>query len=232
MHERRVSSPAGRRRPEPPVQGLAGTGLVADDLYLLGHDDRTGKPLLQPRALGTGLAGALLAELMLTGRIGLLPDSAVVIASDVSDEVVSQYPLLGQIASEPGPQPAQSWLRFVARSAARDVAVRLEAAGYLEHLPGRGPWRQGQWIPVNQDWAFGPIVRVRATLDLARPVTTYGGTLTGLAIACGLGFRLVQHLTQVRRPPVDAIKVLDPGLQDLIAQTQTAVDSAVLSHRA
>jgi len=28
--------------------GLTGTGLVADDLYLLAHHDVTGKPLLQP----------------------------------------------------------------------------------------------------------------------------------------------------------------------------------------
>jgi len=50
---------------------------VADDLYLLAHDDRTGKALLPPRPLGTGLAGALLAELMLARLIGLRSDTAV-----------------------------------------------------------------------------------------------------------------------------------------------------------
>ena len=48
---------------------LAGTGLLADDLFLMAHCDRTGKPLLQPRATGLGLAGALLAELTLLGKI-------------------------------------------------------------------------------------------------------------------------------------------------------------------
>lgn len=43
---------------------LTGTGRIADDLYLLAHDDATGRPFLQPRALGVGLAGALLAELI------------------------------------------------------------------------------------------------------------------------------------------------------------------------
>ena len=57
--------------PGPLDAGLGGTGLVADDLWLLGHDDRSGKPQLQPRALGIGLAGALLAELMLAGWVGL-----------------------------------------------------------------------------------------------------------------------------------------------------------------
>jgi len=45
--------------------GLSGIGQVADDLYLMAHHEVTGKPFVQPRALGAGLAGALLAELML-----------------------------------------------------------------------------------------------------------------------------------------------------------------------
>jgi Golgi phosphoprotein 3 (GPP34) len=51
--------------------GLGGTGLVADDLYLMGHHETSGKPLIQPRALSIGLAGGLLAELMLAGSIGI-----------------------------------------------------------------------------------------------------------------------------------------------------------------
>jgi Golgi phosphoprotein 3 (GPP34) len=231
MHERRAASSAGHRYQDRPG-GLEGTGLVADDLYLLAHDDRTGKPLLQPRALGTGLAAGLLAELLLTSQISLRRDNALVICCDVPYEVVSQHPVLKQITSEPGPQSLPAWLRFLSRTAKREVALRLEAAGYLQHIRGRIPWIQGQWIPVNQDWAFAPVLRVRAALDAARPLTTHGAALTGLAIACGLGFRVSQYRTQARRTVIDAIAVLDANLQDLIAQTQTAVDSAVLSHRA
>ena len=231
MHERHTSRSAGYRHPDPPARGLSGTGLVADDLYLLGHDDRSGKPLLQPRALGTGLAGALLAELMLAGCIGLRQDSTVVITRDTPQGAVQQHPLLKQVADEPGPQPVRSWLRFLARSAARDVALRLEEAGYLQHVRSRVPWSQGQWIPVNPDWAFAPMLRVRSALNPARPLTAHAAALTGLAVACGLGFRLDQYQTQAGRPVQDAVAQLGPGLQELIAQTQTAVDSAVLSHR-
>lgn len=231
MHERHTSRSAGYRHPDPPARGLSGTGLVADDLYLLGHDDRSGKPLLQPRALGTGLAGALLAELMLAGCVGLRQDSAVVISRDTPQSAVQQHPLLKQVADEPGSQPVRSWLRFLARSAARDVALRLEEAGYLQHARGRVPWSQGQWIPVNPDWAFAPMLRVRTALDPARPLTAHAAALTGLAVACGLGFRLDQYQTQAGRPVEYAVAQLGPGLQELIAQTQTAVDSAVLSQR-
>jgi hypothetical protein len=49
--------------------GLGGTGRVADDLYLMAHHETSGKALIQPRAPGIGLAGGLLAELMLAGSI-------------------------------------------------------------------------------------------------------------------------------------------------------------------
>ena len=50
---------------------LGGTGRLADDLYLVAHHEITGRPHLQPRALGLGLAGGLLGELALAGTIRL-----------------------------------------------------------------------------------------------------------------------------------------------------------------
>jgi Golgi phosphoprotein 3 (GPP34) len=231
MHERPASRPVGHRYPGPLDAGLSGTGLVADDLYLIAHDDRTGRPHLQPRALGIGLAGALLAELMLAGWIGLRRDGTVVFAAGVAQGMVMRHALLKQIADEPGPQPLQAWLRFLAHGAARDVALRLERAGYLEHARSWIPGRQDRWVPVDPDWAFAPMLRVRSALDPARPVTAHAAALTGLAVAAGLRFRVDHYQAQAGRTIQDAVAALGPGLQELIAQTQTAVDSAVLSHR-
>src|SRR5215831_14383163 len=105
MHEQQ---PGGHRHRASPARGLSGTGLVADDLYLLGHEERSGKPLLQPSALGTGLAGALLAELMLVGWIGLRQDGAVMITRDAPQRAVRQHALLKRIADQPGPEPVRS----------------------------------------------------------------------------------------------------------------------------
>lgn len=52
------------------MPGLGGTGRLADDLWLLAHHERSGRTHLQPRAVGPGLAGALLAELVRRGRSG------------------------------------------------------------------------------------------------------------------------------------------------------------------
>ena len=53
---------------------LTGTGGLADDIYLLAHHEVSGKPFLQPQAIGLGLAGGLLAELVLIRAIGVSGD--------------------------------------------------------------------------------------------------------------------------------------------------------------
>jgi Golgi phosphoprotein 3 GPP34 len=231
VHERRSAGAAARGYPGPLDAGLSGTGLVADDLYLLAHDDRTGKPLLPPRPLGTGLAGALLAELMLAGCIGLRTDTAVVIGRDVTPAAVYGQLLLRQIAEEPGPLPVRTWLLYLARTAVRDVALRLEQAGYLARVRSRVPGRLGRMVPVDPDWAFSPMVRARSALDRTREPAPYAAALTGLAAACGLGFRLDQYRSRSDRSTEDAVAYLGPDLRQLITQTQITVHSAVLSHR-
>jgi len=211
--------------------GLSGTGRVADDLYLMAHHELTGRPFVQPRALGTGLAGGLLAELMLGASIGLGPDGAVLSSRTwPADELARQ--VRDQIAAEHEPRLVRDWLLFLARTAADDVAQRLARSGYVTRVGRRVPWRPGRWIPVDPDWAFSPLLRVRAALDPARPLPAYGAVLAGLATACGLGFRLDQYQASAGRRLDEALAQLNPRLRELVAQTQAAVDNAVLSHRA
>ena len=97
------------------------------------------------------------------------------------------------VAAEQEPHPVREWLLFLARSAAGDVAGRLERSGYLTQAGGRIPWRPRRWVPVNPDWALAPLLRVRSALDPARPLPAHGAVLAGLAVACGLSFRLDQY---------------------------------------
>jgi hypothetical protein len=216
--------------PVPDASKLGGTGLIADDLYLLGHDDRTGRPFLGARPLGIGLAGALLAELMLGGSISLHRDGVIVAhrrwpADDLGRRVRDQ------VAAEGGPRPVRDWLLFFARSAAGDVASRLEQAGYLRHARSWVPGRPGRWVPVDADCAYAPVIRVRSALDPSRPFDPCRAVLAGLAGACGLGFRIAQSREPGDRSVREAVGYLIPELRYLIAQTQAAVDNTVLSHR-
>jgi hypothetical protein len=38
-------------------------------------------------------------------------------------------------------------------------------------------------VPVNPDWAFAPMTRVRPALDPSRQITAYAAALAGLAVA-------------------------------------------------
>jgi hypothetical protein len=219
-------------------RGLRGTGRIADDLYLMAHHEVSGRSFLQPRALGIGLAGGLLAELMLADGIGLRPDGAVLAGANrpgPPEEALARR-TLSLLAAEQ-PLPAREWLLFLARSAAEDVADRLERSGYLRRVGGRGRWRPGRRVPVDADWAFAPLLRVRAALDPGRPWSPHGAVLAGLAAACGLSFRLAQYAFPGPNDPgsvptaAQATRWLPGDLRDLIAHTQATTDSALLSHR-
>ena len=208
--------------------GLEGTGRIADEVYLLAHNDVTGKPYIQPRPLGLGLAGALLGELVLEGAITMAGDQITVASSRRPSRDQLAAHVLGLVTAEREAHPVRDWLTYLARTAPDDVARRLEAAGYLAPAGRRG----GRWVPVDRDSAFSPVLRVRAALDPARPLTVDGGVLAGLADACGMGFHLAQYAPARGARSLDQMAAcLDPSLGDLIAQTRAAVDSALLAHR-
>jgi Golgi phosphoprotein 3 (GPP34) len=212
--------------------GLEGTGRIADDLYLLAHSDLTGRPYIQPRPLGLGLAGGLLAELGLAGALVVAGEHVTASARHrpPGDALAGQ--VLGLVAGEREGHPVRDWLAYLARTAPAGVASRLAAAGYLARAGRLAPWRPARWVPADRDSAFAPVLRARAALDAARPLSVHAGVLAGLADACGLGFRLAEYApVQGVRPVGQIAACLDPSLGDLIAQTRTAVDSALLAHR-
>lgn len=213
------------------MTSLTGTGRLADDLYLMAHHDVTGRPYLQPRATGIGLAGALLAELAAASQIDVTPQEVNVISSAwPSDPLLRR--VLGLIAHERERHTAGEWLQFVANTATAEVAQRLVASGYLTEVTSRLPWRPGRRIPVDSDCAFMPLNRARAALDASRPINVQAATLAGLAAACGLETRLLAYAPpRSRRSPQETAALLPARLRELVAQAQATVDSAVLAQR-
>ncbi|MGA8461731.1 MAG: GPP34 family phosphoprotein [Streptosporangiaceae bacterium] len=215
----------GRPRP-----GLGGTGRIADELYLIGHHEVTGRVHLSPRAVGLGLAGALMAELVLAGAVTVEAGTVMPAGQGQPDDQLTSA-VAGQIAGETPYRPMADWLAFLARTAPGDVAARLASAGYLA-AARRRPWQAARWQPTDPDCAFAPIARLKAALHLDRPGDAQSITLAGLAAACGLGPRLALYLPAGARTRTDAlVSLLPPELREVIAQTQAAVDAAVLAHR-
>jgi hypothetical protein len=226
-----LQSGSGRQLEVPAASRLNGTGLIADDLYLLSHDERTGRPRLRARPLGIGLSGALLTELMLGDSIGLDRGGVLVPrrrrpADDLGQRVQAQ------IAAEGAPRPVRDWLLYLARSAPKDVAGRLERAGYLQHVRGAIPGLSGRLVPVDTSWALAPVLRVRSALDSSCAPDPRHAILVGLAWASGLSFRIAQSEAAGNRSLEEPLAYLIPGLRFIITQTQVAVQNSVLPHRA
>lgn len=213
---------------------LAGTGRVADDLYLIAHHEISGRPCLSLRCAGIGVAGGLLAELMAAERPVVTLDRGCVVPlyrryAHLDEPVAAQ--VLGLIMAESSPRPADDWLLFLGRTAAAEVAGRLERCGYLTRPTSHIPGRTGRRVPVEPEWATCALLRAHAALNATRPPTPYLALLAGLASACGLGFRLSNLTTASDRSVEQATQILPLVLRELIARVQRTADVAVLSSR-
>src|SRR2546429_354345 len=83
--------------------------LGADDLFFVRHDDRTGNPGLHPRAIGLGLAAALLGELMLSHRLSIT-DGHLVVVNDQPPRDVVVHAVLDHVIAEQQPHAVRTWL--------------------------------------------------------------------------------------------------------------------------
>lgn len=219
---------------------LRGTGRVADDLYLIAHHELSGKPYLSPRAAGIGLAGGLLAELLVAQTPAVTLDRGYVHLRYRKNSSVARYarpddPVTGHvldlIAAEPRPQPVRDWLLFLGKTSAVQVAGRLDRAGYLTRPSNRILRRSHRPVPLDGSWAQCALLRAHTALNVNRTLTLYAAVLAGLTEACGLGFRFSFLSDAPPRSTQEIAQVLPRSLQDLMAHVQAAADAALLSAR-
>ena len=232
MHERQGARPAGRGYPGPLDTGLSGTGLVADDLYLLAHDDRTGRPLLPPRPLGTGLAGALLAELMLAHLYRAAvrhrghdpprraPGSGAGARAAEADRRRAQPAAGTGVAGVPDPYRGAG--RGGTAGAGRVPDARPQPGPGAARPDGPGEPRLGVRADAPGPFRPGPAP--------GRSPRTRG-PWPGWRSRAGWASAWTSTRTRAGRSTADAVAYLPPDLRQLITQTQITVSSAVLSHR-
>ncbi len=206
---------------------VPGTGLVADDFFLLAHDNVTGRPRLHARVTGIGLAGALLTELILLGRTDLR--AGVLVAVDdrrPADPLLAG--LLGRIAAEQQPHQVGAWLAFLAPGVAAEVGQRAARNGLLVRASRRGLGRGIRWAPADSSAAAWPAARLRMLLARAEPMSVGDVSLAGLAVACGLVEYLLWDVPPQARQYLDyVVSTLAVPLRELVTETETAARNAV-----
>jgi Golgi phosphoprotein 3 (GPP34) len=180
---------------------------------------------LHAKLTGLGLAGALLGELMLGGRVTIehVEGQARLVPVDTAPtgDALTQK-ALDHIVDEPW-HPFRTWLHFCARTAHADVAARMTAAGLLRRV------RVRRYAPVDANTAVVPVARLNLAMRHHEPLTTGDAVLVGLLVVTGVA-RLVLWDQRAQHPSVMAAAVPEP-LKDLIAQTEAAVGDAVISLR-
>jgi hypothetical protein len=155
---------------------------LADELFLVGHDQYSGKPQIDERTLDTGLAGAVLGEMVLAGRLRVDDDTTIWVRDQrpYGDRVTDAA--LAEILKQDQPHSARSWVEYLSGHVRAMVAARLVLRGLIQQQLTR----QRRFPAVDPVLAAGPQARLRFTLDRPGTADEQTAVLGALALATGL----------------------------------------------
>jgi hypothetical protein len=208
---------------------------LADEFYRLAHDDVTGRPRLHARAVGLGLAAALLGELVESRHVAVWDGELRVIDRSPPEDAVCRS-ILDLLLANPAHVELRTWLDYLSRSAAHLVAERLWRAGQVRPHTRRRSFlrrrRSVRYVPVDLNQAAWPAARISTRLLYGRPLTDTDIFLTGLVFATGLDELLLSGASaQVRERGRDLVRGLDVARWELVTATRAAAGDAVLCYR-
>ena len=166
------------------LQGLGSRLPVWDELYLVCHDYDSGAPRVHVGALGIGLAGATLIDLLLNQQVALRDGRVSILEPQVRGDVIADAALSGL---RQGPRmPAVSvWLRQFAGSGGlyERVRAQLVARGLLRRQRRR--MREDRYPPVDTTWTIRAQARLRSVLYGHEAADHQAAALAGLVDALG-----------------------------------------------
>jgi len=208
---------------------------IADDLFLTAHDSVKGKSLLTPATLGLGLAGALLAELILWRRVDVV-DGKILIIDDRPTGDPATTAVLDQLLREGHHRAVREWISFLATGVASDlVERRLARAGLVQRQEKRGLLgTKVSFVPADSMVAGWPATRIRTYLGRGEMLDVPDLVLAGLILATGLDQHVFITLgTRGRAQLSDQFRRRLPAmLQELVGHAEAAVGDAVMARRA
>jgi hypothetical protein len=211
--------------------------VLADQFFLIAHEDRTGRSRLHSRATGLGLAAGLIGELMLLGKVRVFEGELRVVSRDPPADVLA-HNILDLLIAQPQHRDLPTWLAYLAQDAADKVGERLQRAGAVEPVTRRRLMSsQTVYMPMNADqrnaaaWAR---VRLADMLVRHRDMDAADSLLAGLVLATGLT-RCVLWDLPAHRPGVThlyaVVDSLPPELRELVEFTQASVGYVLAAGR-
>ena len=206
---------------------------LTDEFFLIGHDEYSGKSLISGEVLDTGLAGGVLGELLLTGRITLVDGRVVIRDQHPYGENVTDA-ACAEIRRKGGPYPVRSWIEYLRAQVREMIARRLIAADLVRREQGRSMFRSIVRFPAADPiTAAAPQVRLRYMLERPHLLDHQAALLAALVRTCALEHVLVLDI----RPQQDgdliarATTLLPPEGQSLLAGVDAAIAAIALTVR-
>lgn len=210
-----------------------GRGRLADELFLIAHDDYSGRAAAAARTLDPALAGALLGELALDGRITIA--NAQVYATDdrprhdpVADRV------LGEIVHRGDGHSARAWVRFLAPRVRHQVGDRLVAAGAVHRERARrlNLRTEVRWPGLDPNQVAVPRVVLTALLERSdEPLETRSAMLAALVRSAGVLRVLNLSDRSAAERIATARRLLPLGLRDLLDGVDATITAAAVPAR-
>ncbi|MFC4145072.1 GPP34 family phosphoprotein [Micromonospora mangrovi] len=205
---------------------------LADALFLIGHDEFSGKPHGALDRLNCALAGAALAELIFERRVTIENGGVIAVDRRLWQEPLTDL-LVTEIMGRDGVHPTRLWIRYLRDhlNIQERVGTRLATAGVVRREQGRALRRSVRWPAVDPNQAASPRVRLTALLMRQQRTDLDAETLLLAALtgAVGLGSNVFDEQVSARMR--DCRKYLPPPLDGLLGAVVAALDAATVSVR-
>jgi hypothetical protein len=210
--------------PVPPLPG---------EYFLLAHDDYTGRPHISQDVLSTGLAGALLAELLCYGRIGIVEDDKIrLIDPRPWDDEVTNL-VVTEIGKQRAYHPVRAWAEYLRGEAYSLIGEQLAQTGLLTRETGLLR-RNVRYVPRDSIESARPRVRLRYIAQRPNePLDEQTAMLAALALATKLDPIVADGGSprEVRDGLEGMARRLRPDMQAIVAGVSKAVTAIALSVR-
>lgn len=216
---------------------------LRDELFLLGHNDDTGQPHIHRQALALGMAGAVLTDLFLAGRIAL---------DDTEDtrpggrrlwlhldrpvgDLIADTAITSVRYANPAPT-LRGWLTWFAEDLYERTRAGLHAGGILHRTSRRrlgGLARTDVYLATDTKWAVVPRARLRYLAAGREPPDNHTAALAGLVAVLGLAAHLYLDDTNTVTTQLQAIaEQHHRPVRDITAAVDAAVgDLATAAYR-
>lgn len=207
---------------------------LADDYYLIVHDDRSGQLTVTPQVAGLGLAAALIGELLLSGHLTVRDDGLYPGPTASWPDSLLGARVLRVVSDLRQDRLAGGWVRFLALDALADVRDRLLNDGVLTRQPRGLLSRRISYPPVNSNDAAWAGMRLARHLSQRETLSVQDATLVGIVMATGLLDEVLwDPLTHAGgRGYASTVRAcLLPPMLTLLAHTEACVANAVLTRR-